>query len=43
VLLVLAGIIYVTSTIAFVISRRPEETSAQAMERQMIEHQKKAP
>ena len=41
-LVVVAGIIFVVSAISSIIARRPNETSAQAIERQMIEHQKKA-
>lgn len=41
-LVAVAGIVFVVSAIANFVARRPKETSAQAIERQMIEHQKKA-
>ena len=41
-LVVVAGIIFIASAISYFIARRPKETSAQAIERQMIEHQNKA-
>ncbi len=41
VLLVVAIVIFVVSAIVTLVSRRPKETSAQAIERQMVEHQKK--
>ena len=41
-LVVVAGLVFVASAITFVVSRRPKETSAQAIERQISQHQKKA-
>ena len=41
-LVVMASIIFVASAITYVASRRPKETSAQAIERQISEHRKNA-
>lgn len=41
-LVVLAGIVFVASAIALVVEHRPRETSAQAIERQILEHRNKA-
>ena len=41
-LVVVAGIVFVASAIAYVMARRPKETSAQAIERQIMEHRNRA-
>jgi hypothetical protein len=41
-LVVIAGIVFVASAIAYVMARRPKETSAQAIERQIMEHRNRA-
>jgi len=41
-LVVAAGIVFVASATTYVVSRRPKETSAHAIERQMSEHRKNA-
>jgi hypothetical protein len=41
-LVAIAGVVFVASAIAYVMERRPKETSAQAIERQIIEHRNKA-
>lgn len=41
-LVAVASIVFVASTVTYLWSRRPKETSAQAIERQMMEHHKKA-
>ena len=42
ILIVLAGVVFVTATITFLVSRQPKETSAHAIERQMVDHHNKA-